>query len=122
MEIEVDATAIIVALGALAQDNRLAAFRLLVAAGAEGLPAGAIADRLGIAASSLSFHLAALSRAGLIAQRRQSRSIIYSANYPAMNTLVGYLTENCCGGAPCLDAVACCPQTDIDATTSEDAA
>jgi DNA-binding transcriptional ArsR family regulator len=105
-----NASATISALAALAQEHRLAAFRLLVVAGGEGLPAGAIADLLGLAASSLSFHLAALSHAGLIAQRRQGRSIIYTANYAAMNALVGYLTENCCGGTPCHDAPVCCPQ------------
>jgi ArsR family transcriptional regulator len=96
-----DANVIIRALGALAQEHRLAAFRLLVQAGEEGLPAGVIAERLGVAASSLSFHLAALSHAGLVHQRRQSRLIIYTANYAAMNGLVAYLSENCCGGAPC---------------------
>jgi DNA-binding transcriptional ArsR family regulator len=110
MEIGMDATGVIRALGALAQEHRLAAFRLLVQAGEGGLPAGVIAERLGIAPSSMSFHLAALVHAGLIAQRRQSRLIIYTANYTAMNAVVGYLTENCCGGVPCLDVTACCPQ------------
>jgi ArsR family transcriptional regulator, arsenate/arsenite/antimonite-responsive transcriptional repressor len=105
----VDADAVIRALGALAQDHRLAAFRLLVQAGEDGLPAGTIAEKLGIVASSMSFHLAALANAGLVTQRRQSRLIIYSANYPAMNALMGYLTENCCGGVPCGDAIARCP-------------
>lgn len=89
------------ALGALAQEHRLALFRLLVQAGAQGMSAGAIADALGVPNSSLSFHLAALSKAGLIRQERQSRSLIYSADYAAMNDLVGYLMENCCGGADC---------------------
>ncbi|HUK60501.1 MAG TPA: metalloregulator ArsR/SmtB family transcription factor [Stellaceae bacterium] len=89
----------IAALGALAQDTRLKAFRLLVEAGPEGMPAGAIADALGVPAPTLSFHLAQLAHAGLILQRRDSRSLIYSANFPAMNTLVAYLTENCCGGS-----------------------
>jgi len=109
-----DAPAAIRALGALAQDHRLAAFRLLVQAGDEGLPAGAIAERLGIVSSSMSFHLAALANAGLVVQRRQSRLIIYTANYPAMNGLMGYLMENCCGGLPCLDDAVCRPQqTDL---------
>ena len=98
------------ALGALAQDHRLAAFRLLVQAGADGLPAGAIAERLGVPASSMSFHLAQLSHAGLIAQRRQSRSLIYTADYGAMNALVGFLMENCCGGVACTTDSACPPQ------------
>lgn len=100
---------VIAALGALAQEHRLAAFRLLVQAGADGMAAGAIAERLGMASSSMSFHLAALSHAGLVSQRRQSRLIIYTANYAAMNGLMAYLTENCCGGASCLPDVACCP-------------
>jgi len=104
-----DATTIIRALGALAQEHRLAAFRLLVQAGEDGLPAGVIAETLGVASSSMSFHLAALAHAGLVTQRRQSRLIIYTANYPAMNGLMGYLTENCCGGIPCTDETACCP-------------
>ncbi|HWU01261.1 MAG TPA: helix-turn-helix transcriptional regulator [Novosphingobium sp.] len=104
-----DSAAIVRALGALAQEHRLAAFRLLVQAGEDGLPAGAIAERLGVVASSMSFHLAALANAGLVTQRRQSRLIIYTANYPAMNALMGYLTENCCGGVPCGDAAPCCP-------------
>jgi len=87
-------------LSALAQETRLAIFRMLVEAGAQGLAAGAIAERLGIPASSLSFHLAELHRAGLLTQRRESRSLIYSADYRAMNALLGYLTENCCGGNP----------------------
>jgi ArsR family transcriptional regulator, arsenate/arsenite/antimonite-responsive transcriptional repressor len=108
MEMKMDAPAIVRALGALAQEHRLAAFRLLVQAGEEGLPAGVIAEKLGVVSSSMSFHLAALANAGLVSQRRQSRLIIYTANYPAMNELMGYLTENCCGGVPCGDEVACC--------------
>ena len=89
------------ALGALAQEHRLALFRLLVQAGPEGMPAGQIAVKLGVPSSSLSFHLAHLNRAGLINQRRESRSLIYSAQYDAMDRLLGYLMENCCGGAGC---------------------
>ena len=89
------------ALGALAQEHRLALFRLLVQAGEGGMAAGAIAEALGVPNSSLSFHLAQLSRAGLIRQERRSRSLIYSADYGAMNALVGYLMENCCAGAAC---------------------
>lgn len=97
------------ALAALAQDHRLALFRLLVKAGDLGLAAGAIADRLGVPNSSLSFHLAQLRNAGLILQERQHRSLIYRANYPAMNALVGYLMENCCAGADCGADAACEP-------------
>ena len=89
------------ALGALAQAHRLKLFRLLVQAGEKGMPAGAIADALGVPNSSLSFHLAQLRNAGLILQERQHRSLIYRANYPAMNALVAYLMENCCAGAAC---------------------
>lgn len=92
------------ALGALAQEHRLALFRLLVQAGQRGMPAGAIAEALGIPNSSLSFHLAQLQGAGLIAQRREGRSLIYSADYGAMDRLVAYLMENCCGGASCAPA------------------
>ena len=96
-----DSSKIVNALSALAQEHRLALFRLLVQAGTEGMAAGSIADALGLPNSSLSFHLAHLNRAGLIEQRRDGRSLIYTANYPAMNELVGYLVENCCGGAEC---------------------
>jgi DNA-binding transcriptional ArsR family regulator len=92
----------IAALGALAQETRLELFRLLVACGPEGLSAGVIADKLGVMPSSLSFHLQQLVHAGLITQRRLSRQLIYSAEYGAMNELMAYLTENCCGrGAIC---------------------
>jgi len=97
----------IAALGALAQEHRLALFRLLVRAGAKGMAAGAIADRLGVPNSSLSFHLAQLRNAGLILQERKHRSLIYRANYTAMNLLVGYLMENCCEGAGCGVEAAC---------------
>jgi DNA-binding transcriptional ArsR family regulator len=95
------------ALGALAQEHRLALFRLLVQAGDEGMAAGAIADSLGVPNSSLSFHLAQLRNAGLILQERQHRSLIYRANYPAMNALVAYLMENCCAGADCGSETVC---------------
>jgi ArsR family transcriptional regulator, arsenate/arsenite/antimonite-responsive transcriptional repressor len=94
------------ALSALANEHRLAIFRLLVQAGPEGRAAGAIAEKLDLPASSLSFHLAHLTRAGLIEQRRESRSLIYSADFANMNALVGFLTENCCGGANCAPAAA----------------
>ena len=106
----------IAALGALAQETRLALFRLLVTAGPAGLRAGVIAERLGVQPSSLSFHLAQLVHAGLITQRRLSRQLIYSAEYGAMNELLGYLTENCCGR----DAV-CAPMCDPATGCSTDA-
>ena len=98
------------ALSALAQEHRLALFRLLVQAGQQGMAAGAIAEALGIPASSLSFHLAQLQRARLIEQRREGRSLIYSADYAAMDRLVAYLLENCCGGADCSPAALQSPQ------------
>lgn len=96
-----DSPQIVSALAALAQEHRLAAFRLLVEAGPDGVSAGDLADRLGIPRSSLSFHLNQLMQAGLIIQRRESRSLIYSADFAAMNALVGFLTENCCRGSGC---------------------
>lgn len=88
------------ALGALAQESRLDVFRLLVQAGAEGLPAGRIGERLGLPAATLSFHLNQLRQAGLVSFRREGRSLIYAAAYDAMNELLAYLTENCCRGEP----------------------
>jgi DNA-binding transcriptional ArsR family regulator len=95
---------VIEALGALAHEHRLAIYRLLVQRGPDGLPAGAIGNRVGLVPSSLTFHLQNLKRSGLITQRRESRQLIYSADFTVMNGLVGYLTENCCGdsGAECL--------------------
>ena len=94
---------VIAALGALAQETRLDIFRLLVTAGAEGMPAGRIGDRLGLPSATLAFHLKELKHAGLVTFEREGRSLIYSAVYPTMNALLGYLTENCCQG----DAAAC---------------
>jgi DNA-binding transcriptional ArsR family regulator len=107
-----DSIAAVSALGALAQEHRLALFRLLVQAGEEGMPAGAIADALSIPNSSLSFHLAQLHKAGLVRQERRHRSIIYRADYQAMKALVGYLMENCCAGADCSPAAGCGAQVD----------
>ena len=107
-----DETRAIAALGALAQETRLALFRLLITCGPAGLPAGIIGERLGVPPSLLSFHLAQLAHAGLITQRRLSRQLIYSADYGAMNALLTYLTENCCGRdavcTPVCDPVAGC--------------
>ena len=91
----------VTALAALAHASRLAVFRLLVEAGPEGLPAGQIGERLGVPPSSLSFHLKELSHAGLVRSEQRGRCIIYSASFDAMNDLVAFLTENCCGGEPC---------------------
>jgi ArsR family transcriptional regulator, arsenate/arsenite/antimonite-responsive transcriptional repressor len=91
----------IAALGALAQESRLDIFRLLVQSGAEGLPAGQIGERLGLPSATLSFHLNQLRHAGLVTFRREGRSLIYAAEYPAMNDLIGFLTENCCQGTGC---------------------
>lgn len=103
------AAAAIEALSALAQEHRLALFRLLVQAGERGMAAGAIAQALGIPGSSLSFHLAQLHRAGLIRQERQHRSLIYRANYAAMTALLAYLMENCCTGTACPGDTGCDP-------------
>lgn len=91
----------ITALAALAQDSRLAVFRLLVKTGPAGMAATKIAEELGLPASSLSFHLKELTHAGLITPRPEGRFVIYSADFAAMNGLVAFLTESCCGGNPC---------------------
>lgn len=88
------------ALSALAHGHRLAVFRLLVRAGAQGMPAGEIAREIGLRPNSLSSHLTILFHAGLVHSRRESRSIIYSANYDGMRALLGFLVEDCCGGRP----------------------
>lgn len=95
----------VAALAALAQDNRLDVFRLLVQAGPEGLAAGTVSERLSVAPNTLSFHFDRLRQAGLVTVRREGRSLIYAARFEAMNELLGYLTENCCAG----DASACPP-------------
>jgi ArsR family transcriptional regulator, arsenate/arsenite/antimonite-responsive transcriptional repressor len=97
------------ALGALAHEHRLGIYRLLVEQGPAGLSAGAIGESIGLAPSSLTFHLQNLHRAGLIVQRRESRSLIYTVDFDAMNELVGYLTENCCAGSRESCATACQP-------------
>jgi ArsR family transcriptional regulator, arsenate/arsenite/antimonite-responsive transcriptional repressor len=89
------------ALAALAQETRLKAYRLLVEAGPEGLPAGRIGEELDLPPATLSFHLAHLARTGLVQSRQEGRFVIYSADFRNMNQLVGYLTENCCGGRAC---------------------
>jgi DNA-binding transcriptional ArsR family regulator len=102
-------THVIGALGALAHEHRLAIYRLLVEQGPGGLAAGAIGERVGLLPSTLTFHLQALQRAGLISQMRASRQLIYSADYRAMNELVGYLTDKCCTASEGTCATECKP-------------
>ena len=105
-----DAQQIVTALAALGQETRLEVFRLLVQRGPDGLAAGAIAQALDLPPSSLTFHLQQLTHAGLITQRRLSRQLIYAADFAAMNTIMSYLTENCCGGNAALCAPQCKPE------------
>jgi len=99
----------VAALAALAQDNRLDVFRQLVQAGPGGMPAGAVAEALDLAPNTLTFHFDRLRAAGLVTVRREGRSMIYAAQFEQMNALLGFLTENCCGGAPCTPASECKP-------------
>jgi DNA-binding transcriptional ArsR family regulator len=103
----------VVALGALAQESRLATFRLLVQAGPAGLAASKIAETLNVPSSSLSFHLKELTHANLIVPRQEGRFILYAAQFDTMNALLGFLTENCCGGNPCspVGSQTCAPGT-----------
>jgi ArsR family transcriptional regulator, arsenate/arsenite/antimonite-responsive transcriptional repressor len=100
-----ESKAAVEALGALAQESRLQVYRLLVQAGPEGLAASDIAERLGIPANTLSFHLKTLSHAGLLQSRQDGRFVYYSTHYEQMNALLDFLTENCCGGRSCAPAV-----------------
>jgi DNA-binding transcriptional ArsR family regulator len=104
-----DTKQVLSALSALAQESRLATFRLLVQAGPDGLAASRIAEQLDMAPSSLSFHLKELAHAGLIVARQDGRYIIYSAGFDTMNGLLAFLTENCCGGVPCAPRAPCLP-------------
>ena len=104
---------VVKALAALAQESRLAVYRLLVTRGPEGLSAGVIGTRLGIAPATLSFHLKELATAGLVTALTQGRYVIYSANLDLMNELLGFLTDNCCGGNPCSPVAACKPSRAI---------
>jgi ArsR family transcriptional regulator, arsenate/arsenite/antimonite-responsive transcriptional repressor len=99
----------VAALAALAQDNRLEVYRLLVRAGPGGMPAGQVAAALGLPPNTLTFHFDRLRNAGLVTVRRDGRSMIYAAQFDHMNELLAFLTENCCGGVPCAPAVACKP-------------
>ena len=116
----------VAALAALAQETRLSIFRLLIAAGPEGVPAGAIGERLVVPAATLSFHLKELTHAGLVASRQQSRFIYYTADFERMAALMSFLTQNCCQGMPqeCLTVMetalgrCCAPQTKRKSTRS----
>ena len=102
-------TQVVRALAALAHESRLAVYRLLVARGPRGMSAGAIGEKLGIQPATLSFHLKELANAGLLTALPQGRFVIYSASFQGMNDLLGYLTDNCCGGNPCTPVAACKP-------------
>ncbi|RFU44437.1 helix-turn-helix transcriptional regulator [Paraburkholderia sp. DHOC27] len=108
-----DSNLVVRALSALAHESRLAIFRALVVAGPDGMSAGEIAQRVGLVPSSLSFHLKDLSHADLVKGRQEGRFIYYSANFDAMSGLIGFLTENCCAGAPCsaTDSTQCCGES-----------
>lgn len=97
------------ALGALAQASRLQVFRQLVVAGPQGLTPGQLAEQLGLAGATLSFHLKELSHAGLVSQERQGRNLLYRADFAHMNALMAYLTENCCQGQACSPTEPSCP-------------
>lgn len=108
-----EVTDAVAALAALAQDNRLGVYRLLVSAGPDGMAAGNVASELGLAPNTLTFHFDRLRQAGLVSVRREGRSMIYAARYDTMNALIAYLTENCCRGVPeqCMPAPVCEPAT-----------
>ncbi|WP_044529793.1 MULTISPECIES: ArsR/SmtB family transcription factor [Herbaspirillum] len=103
---------IVKALSAIAHESRLAVFRLLVQAGPKGMPAGKVAELTGLPLSTLSFHLKELVSANMVNSKQEGRFVIYSARYETMNTVLAYLTENCCGGNRCIPApsAVCCPQ------------
>lgn len=103
---------VVQALAALAQETRLAVFRLLVQAGPGGLAAGQIAETLGVPAPTLSFHMKTLAHGGLVRSRQEGRFVRYVADFEAMHGLIGYLSENCCGGSP----ATCAPRTETEAT------
>ncbi|HVL74400.1 MAG TPA: metalloregulator ArsR/SmtB family transcription factor [Noviherbaspirillum sp.] len=105
---------VIAALAALAQESRLAVFRLLVQAGPSGMAASRIAEQVGIAPSSLSFHLKELTHAGLVTPSPEGRFVIYRANFDTMNGVLAFLTDNCCGGNPCAPVAACVPEQPIE--------
>ena len=112
-----ETTRAVQALSALAQGSRLAIFRLLVQAGPAGMAAGSIGEKLALPPATLSFHLAGLTRAGLARSRQDGRFVIYAADFESMNSLVGFLSENCCGGASC--APAACQTETLKGETDE---
>ena len=109
----------VTALAALAQDNRLDVFRLLVEAGPGGMPAGEIASALRLAPNTLTFHFDRLRVAGLVTVRREGRSMIYAARFETMNALLAYLTENCCAGVTDCAPAACAPKSSARKSKSE---
>jgi ArsR family transcriptional regulator len=117
-------SAALIALSALAQESRLDIFRLLVGAGAGGMPAGKIGEQLGLPSATLAFHLKELKNAGLATFTRDGRSLIYAAVYPTMNELLGYLTENCCQGNPAacdLGGLVCAPSSNVTSGVTDEA-
>jgi ArsR family transcriptional regulator len=110
---------VITALSALAQESRLAIFRTLIQAGPAGLPAGKIGEATQIAPSSISFHMKELVHADMVTSRNEGRFVIYTANFTTMNTLLAFLTENCCGGNPCTSV--CDPACATTETSEEQA-
>ena len=110
---------VLIALSALAQETRLDIFRYLVEVGPSGVPAGQIGERLNVPWATHSFHLKTLQHAGVLERKRQSRSIIYSANFATMNGVVAYLTENCCGGQPEACALPTWEQSDTNDTAQQ---
>jgi ArsR family transcriptional regulator, arsenate/arsenite/antimonite-responsive transcriptional repressor len=109
---EMEKMAALAALAALAQESRLDVYRLLVQAGTAGMPAGHIGEQLGLPSATLAFHLKELKNAGLVRFTRNGRSLIYAAEYPTMNALLFYLTENCCGRPTNQCLPICQPETD----------
>jgi ArsR family transcriptional regulator len=116
-----DKSGALAALAGLAQESRLDVFRLLVQAGPDGMPAGQIGESLGLPGATLSFHLSHLKQSGLVKCRRESRSLIYTAEYTTMNELLAYLTENCCQGVPSTCGVACEPETVVKGVARHEA-
>jgi ArsR family transcriptional regulator len=103
----------VTALAALAHDSRLAIFRVLVQAGPAGLSAGKIGEAIGVSPSSVSFHMKELAHADMVTSHQEGRFVIYAANFATMNTLLAFLTENCCGGNPCAPICSpACPTID----------
>ncbi len=115
----IELTQAVKSLAALAQESRLAVFKILVQAGPGGVAAGKLSESLGISASALSFHLKELTHAGLVNSRHEGRFVFYSAQIGVMNELLAYLTENCCGGNPCspVTSVACGPADSLKKST-----